>query len=121
VTEPGPEEAAALRAEHDALAAGLGTRFSVDEVQRGGIFTFFTVLAAGMSAKLAWDRWGWLPRNKPPPPPGLPMFFCLALLVTLALLVVAVRAFQRAGTLRQDEDARFQRLLTLRVRLGLDP
>ena len=119
MVEPRPEQAAALRAEHDALAEGLRIRTSVDQVQRGGIFTFFSVLAAGMSAKLAWDRWGWLPPNKPPPPGG-PAFFLAALLVTLALTVVALRAFRRASRLRHDEDARFHRLLALRARLGFD-
>ena len=115
-----PTDPAALRAEHDALAEGLAVRTSVDHVQRGGVLTFFTVLSFGMSAKLAWDRWGWLPPHRAPPEPGPPMFFLIALALSLVLLTLAVRAFRRAAVLRHDEDARFHRLLALRARLGLD-
>ena len=55
-----------------ARRASSATRASVDHVQRGGVLTFFTVIALGMTAKLAWDRWGWLPVNKPPPAARLP-------------------------------------------------
>jgi hypothetical protein len=120
MAEPTPTDLASLRAEHDALAETLAIRASVDHVQRGGVFTFFTVLSFGMTAKLGWDRWGWLPRNRPPPEPGLPMYFLIALLLSLTLLTVAARAFQRASRIRLDEDARFHRLLALRARLGLD-
>ena len=47
-----PEHARLLR---------LATRASVDRMQTGGALTFFTVLSFGMSCKLAWERWGWLP------------------------------------------------------------
>jgi hypothetical protein len=114
------QDLAALRAEHDALAERLAVRPSVDRVKEGGVLTFFTVITLGMSAKLAWDRWGWLPVHKPAPPPGLPMYFLIALLIGLALLGFAVRAFRRAAALRRDEDALFARLLELRAALGLD-
>jgi hypothetical protein len=119
-TAPHPDDPVALRAEHDALAARLAVRGSVDLVQRGGVLTFFTVLAFGMSCKLAWDRWGWLPVGRPPPPPGIPLWFLLALLVTLVLLGLALRAFRQAGALRREEDALFDRMRGLRRRLELD-
>jgi len=60
--EPGIRPGAgALRAEHDALAERLGTRRSVDRMKEGGLLGFFSVIAFGMTCKLAWDRWGWLP------------------------------------------------------------
>ena len=58
------------------------------------MLAFFTVIAVGMTAKLAWDRWGWLPVNKPPPPRGAyPLWFLLAALVALVLLGFTVREF----------------------------
>lgn len=116
----GRPDAGALRAEHDALAERLGTRASVDRMKEGGVLAFFAVIAAGMTAKLAWDRWGWLPPNKPPPPPGLPMYFLVALLVTAVVAGFAARAFVRAARLRREEASLFARLLELRARLGLD-
>ncbi len=115
-----PGEAAALRAEHDALAEKLGTRLSVDRMKEGGVLTFFSVIAFGMTCKLAWDRWGWLPVHKPPPPPGLPMYFLVAMLVTAVLIGYSARAFVRAARLRREEAAGFARLLELRGKLGLD-
>jgi hypothetical protein len=119
--EPGSRtEAGAQRAEHDALAERLGTRASVDRMKEGGVLTFFSVIALGMTSKLAWDRWGWLPENKPPPPPGLPMYFLLAALVTALLCFFAARAFVRAARLRREEAALFARFTALRASLGLD-
>jgi hypothetical protein len=113
------DDPAALRAEHDELARRLAVRTSVDLVERGGVMTFFTVIAFGMTCKLAWDRWGWLPAPRPTPP-GLPVYFLVGVLLTLVLLFVATRAFVRAGRLRREEDLHFARFRELRQRLGLD-
>jgi len=119
--EPGSRPGAgALRAEHDALAERLGTRLSVDRMKEGGVLGFFSVVAFGMTCKLAWDRWGWLPAGKPPPPPGLPAFFFLAVLVTAVLIGYSVRAFVRAARLRREEAALFARFQSLRSQLGVD-
>lgn len=118
--DPASDAAVRLRAEHDALAERLGVRRSVDHVKEGGVLAFFTVIAGGMSAKLAWDRWGWLPRRAPIPPDGLPLWFLAALLVALLLLLFTVRAFRIARLYRAEEDALFARLLDLRRALGLD-
>jgi len=112
---------AALRAEHDALAERLTTRVSVDRMKEGGVLTFFTVIAFGMTAKLGWDRWGWLPVHKPKPEGEYPLWFLLGVLVTLVLLSYAVRQFRRAAALRQEEAALFERFRALRARLELDP
>jgi hypothetical protein len=120
VSSPTPQELAALRAEHDALAEQLAVRPSVDRMKEGGVLTFFTVVTLGMSAKLAWDRWGWVPVHTPKPPPGPPMYFLVALAIGLVLLGFAARAFRRAAVLRRGEDALFARLLALRAALGLD-
>jgi hypothetical protein len=114
-------DAGALRAEHDALAERLGTRASVDRMKEGGVLAFFSVIAFGMTCKLAWDRWGWLPVDKPPPPPGLPMYFLIAMLITAVLVGYSARAFLRAARLRREEAALYARFLALRARLGLDP
>lgn len=115
-----PEDLAALRAEHDALAERLATRASVDRMKEGGVLTFFTVISLGLTCKLAWDRWGWLPVNKPKPEGHYPLWFLLGALLTLVLLRYAVRQYRRAAALRRDELARFERLRALRARLGLD-
>lgn len=115
-----PEDLAALRAEHDALAERLATRASVDRMKEGGVLTFFTVISFGMTCKLAWDRWGWLPVNKPKPEGHYPLWFLLGALLTLVLLRYAVRQYRQAAALRRDELARFERLRALRARLGLD-
>jgi len=120
VEPTGRSDAGALRAEHDALAEQLGTRASVDRMKEGGVLTFFSVIAFGMTCKLAWDRWGWIPPRRVPPPPGLPMYFLVAVLVTAVLIGYAVRAFVRAARLRRVEDAAFARLRALRAELGLD-
>lgn len=118
---PTIDDPALLRAEHDALAERLGTRASVDRVKEGGVLTFFTVIAFGMTCKLGWDRWGWLPVNKPPPEGEYPLWFLLGVLLTLVLLRLAVRRFLAARTLRAEELALFERFRALRDRLGLDP
>lgn len=118
--KPAPDEAAALRAEHDALIEQVSTRASVDRMKEGGVLTFFTVISLGMTAKLAWDRWGWLPANKPKPEGHYPLWFLLGALLTLVLLRYAVRQFQRAQALRREEAVLFDRLQALRARLELD-
>jgi hypothetical protein len=120
VTQPSQPDLTALRAEHDRLAEEIGTRVSVDHVQKGGVLTFFAVVLVGLTAKLAWDRWGWLPVNKPTPPPGIALWFLLALLLALAVIAFAVREFGRAARLRVVENAKYQRVLELRRILELD-
>lgn len=117
---PPSGDPAALRAEHDALAELVATRASVDRMKEGGVLTFFTVIAFGMTAKLGWDRWAWLPVNKPEPEGEYPLFFLVAALVTLVLLRFAVRRFRAASALRREEAVHFARLLALRARLELD-
>jgi len=114
------ERRAALRAEHDRIAEEIGTRRSVDHVQNGGVLAFFTVIGIGLTAKLGWDRWGWLPVDKPAAPPGLPMWFALALLLAATLLGFTVRELLRARALRAVEEEKFHRLLALRRELELD-
>jgi len=116
----GQDPRVALRAEHDRIAEEIGTRRSVDHVQTGGVLAFFSFIGLGMAAKLAWDRWGWLPVNKPPPSQDLPVWFLLALLVAAVLVGFTVREFLRASALRAVEEEKFHRLLALRKELGLD-
>jgi hypothetical protein len=118
---PPPGELGALRAEHDVLLEQVSTRASVDRMKEGGVLAFFTVICLGMSSKLAWDRWGWLPANKPRPEGEYPLFFLVGAALTLVLLRLAVRRFVAARALRREEAALFARLRALRARLGLDP
>jgi hypothetical protein len=117
---PLPGDLAGLRAEHDALAERVATRVSVDRMKEGGVLTFFTVICLGMTCKLAWDRWGWLPANKPKPEGEYPLFFLIGALLTLVLLRSAVQRFRQASALRREEAALFARLRALRARLELD-
>jgi len=118
--KPGQDRLIALRAEHDRIAEEIGTRISVDHMQNGGVLAFFSFIGVGLTAKLAWDRWGWLPVNKPPPPPGVPMWFLMALVVAAVLVGFTVREFLRARLLRAVEAEKFARLLELRRVLELD-
>jgi hypothetical protein len=109
---------AELRAEHDALAERLAARRSIDQVRRGAYAGFGAFIAAGLTAKLGFDRWisTRVTRFR-----GPPVFFIVALAVALALAAVALVAFVRARRLMRAEDAEFARLRELRARLELDP
>ena len=110
-------ETAALRAEHDDLARRLAARRSIDLVRRGAWAAFLLVVTGGLSAKLAWDRWG---STHPRAFKGPPALLVLVLLAALACLAVAGAAFLRARRLMRQEDRDFARLLELRRRLGLE-
>ncbi len=114
------EHRLSLRAEHDRIAEEIGTRLSVDHVQNGGVLAFFSFIGVGLTVKLGWDRWGWLPVNKPQPPPGVPMWFLLAMVLAAVLVGFTVREFLRARLLRAVEAEKFARLLVLRRALELD-
>jgi hypothetical protein len=123
---PGPAaEPGSLRAEHDALAARLAARASIDLVKRAAIVGFVAFIAFGLSAKLAFDRWApesWWPDGVPRPEPydGAPLFFLLAAVATGALVAFSLREVIRARRLMREEEALFARLLALRAALGLD-
>lgn len=112
------DDSAALRREHDALAERLAARRSIDEMRKAAYAAFFGFIAAGLSSKLAWDRWfsERLTRFK-----GPPVFFFVAVAVTIVLVVIAARAFVRARRHMRTENEDFGRLKALRARLGLDP
>jgi hypothetical protein len=114
------QDLVALRAEHDRIAEEIGTRKSVDHVQNGGVLAFFAFISVGLTVKLAWDRWGWLPVNKPPPPPGMPMWFAMAMVLAIVLIAFTVREFVRASACRAVELEKFERLKALRRVLELD-
>ncbi len=116
----GPD-AAALRAEHDALGERLAARRSIDELRRALYLLFFGLVSVGLTVKLAWDRWGVLkPGVVRKAHAGPPLFFLLATVLTVALLALAIRGLVRARALMRDEDALFVRFRALRQRLGLD-
>jgi hypothetical protein len=114
-----PGERDSLQVEHDRIAARVATRRSIDDVRRGAYAAFGAFIGAGMTAKFAWDRWGWGPA--PVRPPGrYPLLFLLALAVTLVLGGVALASFVRARRVMRVEDADFARLQDVRDRLGID-
>jgi hypothetical protein len=115
---PEPAEDARLRAEHDDLAARLAARASIDQVRRGAYVGFAGLIAAGLSVKLAYDRWF---STRAIRFKGPPVYFFAALVVALVLLGIAAVAFARARRLMRTEDALFRRMRELRDRLELDP
>lgn len=112
----------ALRAEHDALARRLAVRTSIDEVRKGLYLGFLGLLSVGLSAKLAWDRWGTLrPGVVRKIHSGPPLFFTIAVAVALVLLVLAIRHFAKGRRIMREEDALFARYRQLRGELGHEP
>ncbi|GEJ58450.1 hypothetical protein [Anaeromyxobacter diazotrophicus] len=112
-----PDEAS-LRAEHDALAASLAARASIDHARRGAYLGFATFVVSGLAVKLAFDRWfsTRVTRFR-----GPPIFFYLALAAAVLLLACTLVEAVRSRRLMRGEDARFARLSELRRRLELDP
>ena len=118
VPTPAGAEAAQLRAEHDQLAGRLATRRSIDLIRRGAYSGFTGLIAAGLSVKLAYDRWF---STRAIRFKGPPVYFFVALALALVLLAVAGVAVARARRLMREEDALFRRMRELRQRLELDP
>jgi hypothetical protein len=118
---PSRPDAAALRAEHDALAEQLAARASVPAVRKGLILGFVGFIALGTSGALAWDHWGPLrPGEVRVAIPGRPVFFLLALAAGIAIAVWSAVTLRRASRLSRAEAALFRRLQELRGLLGLD-
>lgn len=119
---PFPPATDALRAEHDALAARLEARRSVDAARSGLYQVFAGLISAGLSLALAWDRWGRLrPGAVRKAIEGPPVFLYLAIAAMTVLLSLAVRSFVRSRRLMLQEDALFARFRDLRATLGIDP
>ncbi len=117
--EPSPEP---LRAEHDALLARLAVRRSIDEVRKGSYLVFAGLIGAGLSVKLAWDRWGAVkPGVLRKLRAGPPVLLWIVVAAAVVLLVLSIRAFLRARRLMAEEDGLHARLLLLRGALRLDP
>ncbi len=108
----------ALRAEHDALLARLAVRRSIDHMRRFAYAAFAAFIAAGLSVKLAHDRWFSVRPNRFR---GPPVYFFVALAAMAVLAVVATVQLLRARRLMRAEDALFARMQALRGRLGIDP
>ncbi len=109
---------AALQAEHDELARKLAVRRSIDVMRRFAYTAFAAVITSGLTVKLAWDRWFSIRPNRFR---GPPVYFFIALTVTITLLAISAILFVRARRLMRAEDALFARMRALRERLGLDP
>jgi hypothetical protein len=123
MTAATPQDAtsAALRAEHDELARQLEVRFSIDHLRRGLMRIFVGLISAGVTVKLAWDRWGVLkPGVVRKPVVGRPLFFWTATAVTLVVLAIGIASLVRARRLAREEDRLFVRFRELRGKLGLE-
>lgn len=116
-----PRTREGLRAEHDALAERLAVRTSIDWARKAFYQLFLGLISVGLTAKLAWDRWGTLkPGVVRKAFTGPPLFLWLAVAAAVVLLLLAIRSFARARRLMRDEDARWARYRELRSVLGLD-
>jgi len=119
-----PPDAAALRAEHDLLARRLEARASVDLALRGILVAAGGVLALGVSASFAWNRWGSRPEVRPLGSAaawftaGAALVFAMAAVVLLGLGAAKLR---RSRRLAREEAALFARLRELRRVLEIDP
>jgi hypothetical protein len=120
-SEHTPADPAALKAEHDALAARLEIRSSIDAARRGAYQIFAGLIGAGTCIALAWDRWGTLRPGMVRKLGGSPVFLFVAMVATVVLLSFAIRSFLRSRALMRDEDALFARYRALRATLRLDP
>lgn len=114
-------DAAALRAEHDALADRLALRESILLARRALRQLFAGLIAMGFAIALAWDRWGPLkPGVVRPYEPRPPFFMYVAMIVTAILMVLAVRTSLRVRRELAEEDRLHARYEELRRVLGLD-
>jgi len=112
---------AALRAEHDELARRLEVRVSIDHLRRGLLRTFVGLISAGVTVKLAWDRWGVLkPGVVRKALVGRPLFLWVATVVTLVILSLGIASLLRARRLAREEDRLFTRFRELRGKLELE-
>ena len=116
-----PSGEATLRAEHDELARQLGARRSVDELRIVAYAGFAAALSLGLTAKVAWDRWGWSRVPRPAPLLRFPVLPALAFALFVLLLAVTVRAARRARAHRISEERLIARFEELRRTLRLDP
>jgi hypothetical protein len=120
--QPATPDAAALKAEHDALGTSLEIRRSIDAARYGAYQLFAVLIAAGTAVALAWDRWGPLkPGAVRKIAHGPPVFLYVAVAATAILLGLGVRSIVRARRLMREEDALFRRYRVIRELLRLDP
>jgi hypothetical protein len=112
-----PDDARALRAEHDDLARQLARRSSIDEARKAVYAGFAAFIAAGVTVKLAIDRWI---TERASAVGARPLFFLAALAVTGVVAALAARWALRSRRQMRGEDALYARFRQLRAELGLD-
>jgi hypothetical protein len=106
-----------LRAEHDALAARLAARRSIELARRAVYAGFAAFISGGLAAKLAFDVWL---STRPGRFQGPAVFCFVALAVSVVLLAVTVAVARRARRHMREEDVAFSHMRRLRETLGLD-
>ncbi len=111
-----------LRAEHDALAARLAARASVDVLRLAVVLGFLGLLSAGVSWAVLWDRYGAHPTEIAVEHTALfHAGYLAAGAVALTLFALTGLVLVRWRRLAREEDALFARLRELHRALGIDP
>jgi hypothetical protein len=119
-----PRADAALREEHDQLARRLEVRASVDLALRALLRLAGGVLALGVAAALAWNRWGYRPEGSGPGPAAAAFNAAGAVIfgaTAISLLALGAVRLRRSRLLAREEAALFARLRELRRALEIDP
>ena len=97
-----------LHEQLERLQGALATRHSTLLFAQAGVSSVVALILGGATAKLFWDS------------AHVPHVAWLGLVVTLGLFLYGVGRYRRGRTVLADELVRFEAMLELRRRLGLD-
>jgi hypothetical protein len=97
-----------LHEQLERLQEALSTRQSINLFAHAGVSSVGALIFGGATAKLFWDS------------TRAPHVAWLGLALTLGLVVYAVTRYRKGRTVLADELVRYESMLELRRRLGLD-
>lgn len=97
-----------LHEQLERLQEALSTRQSINLFAHAGVSSVVALILGGATAKLFWDS------------ARAPHVAWLGLSLTLGLVVYAVARYRKGRTVLADELVRYESMLELRRRLGLD-
>jgi hypothetical protein len=97
-----------LHEQLERLQEALSTRQSIHYFAQAGISSVAALILGGATAKLFWDS------------ARAPHVAWLSLALTLGLVIFGVSRYRKGRTVLADELVRYQSMMELRRRLGLD-